>query len=690
MTERPSQAAQSPLPLSSIFNPASVGVVGVSQDATKLGNKVLANIRSSGFAGEVVAVGSATQAEGIDVVASLDALDRSPELLFAAVPATATVDLVRQAGARGTRALIVGASGFAEDGEEGAALQRTLGDAAAQAGVRIVGPNCNGVYSGHASLSIGFNTGHGRRHELGDVAILSHSGALFDALVRRLEDFGAGLSIFTSAGNELDLDVLDYLDHALLDPDTQVIALLLDSVPDGRRLRTQAARARQLGKPIVALKIGESEQGAAAAAAHSSRLAGDAASYRALFAASGIATASSLEGLMAAAAMLSRFGHREGGLSALCTSGAGASIIADLAARHGARLAEYGAETVERLSARRRFSHFGNPTDIGVFGSMKGIGEVVTTLASDSDTAAFLCMMHSMGEGRPEIMSAAWKESTAANGKPHIVLAPGGLPDDDAATQKAGGAVLFTESAACFDALAALMAPAPEAVELDLAGMPVIDPGVAAGPMNEKTSLALLAAAGVTTVETRLCDSLDDAIAAANDLVWPVAMKGMSEGVAHKTEHGFVQLDLKDEAALRAAWDRMGAPAVVVQPMIRGDLEAIVGVTANPATGPILLVGLGGIHAEAIGQAALWSLPVSPETLARGLDESAIGRVLASARWPHADTRGKLLHLLGQVQAFALVNQDRLAAVDLNPVMLGARGAIAVDGLVIVAEGEAA
>ncbi len=198
-------------------------------------------------------------------------------------------------------------------------------------GIRIVGPNCNGIYNAHHPVSIGFNTSHAKRQKPGGVSIFSHSGALFDAMAGRLAMVGEGLALFASAGNEADLSVLDYMEYAITHAPTKVIALLIDSLQDGPRFRALALQARAAGKPVVALKIGGSEAGAAAAVAHSSRLAGDAASYRALFDASGVAVVSTLEGFMTASALLARYGLRPGALGAMSTSGAGASLIADRA-----------------------------------------------------------------------------------------------------------------------------------------------------------------------------------------------------------------------------------------------------------------------------------------------------------------------------------------------------------------------
>ena len=190
---------------------------------------------------------------------------------------------VRDCARAGMKAVIVGSAGYAESLDAGGAeRQRELQRIAGEEGIRIVGPNCNGVYNAHHPLSVGFNTSHAKRQKPGGISIFSHSGALFDAMAGRLAMLGAGLSLFASAGNEADMSVLDYMEYGIGHAPTRVIALLIDSLDDGPRFRRLALAAYAAGKPVVALKIGGSEAGAAAAVAHSSRLAGDDASYHAL------------------------------------------------------------------------------------------------------------------------------------------------------------------------------------------------------------------------------------------------------------------------------------------------------------------------------------------------------------------------------------------------------------------------
>ena len=214
----------------------------------------------------------------------------------------------RACAAKGVRTAVIGASGFAEAGtDEARARQDEIATIARRAGMRLIGPNTNGIYNAAAKLSLGYNAAHAYAIAPGPVSIISHSGALFGGFVRSLRGFGVGLAKFVPVGNEADLDMLDILDHCIEDDATAVIGLAIEALPSGARFRALAEKAAAQGKPIVALKIGRSAVGVGAALAHSSRLAGGARAYEALFAACGVASVRSVEALAATCALLARW-----------------------------------------------------------------------------------------------------------------------------------------------------------------------------------------------------------------------------------------------------------------------------------------------------------------------------------------------------------------------------------------------
>ncbi len=690
--------------LHTLFHPRAVAVIGASDDTTKHGYIVLNNVRAAGFTGGIYGISRRLKdVDGIACYSDLAGLPEPVDVAFLAIPAEAAVQAVRDCARAGLSAAIVGSAGYAESLEAGGAeRQAELAHIAAAEGIRIVGPNCNGIYNAHLPLSIGFNTSHAKRQPAGGISIFSHSGALFDAMAGRLAMLGAGLSLFASAGNEADLSVLDYMEYAIGHAPTRVIALLIDSLDDGARFRRLALQAAAAGKHVVALKIGGSEAGARAAVAHSSRIAGDNAAYAALFEASGVATVASLEGFMTAAALLDRYGRGPGGLGALSTSGAGASLLADRCAALGVPLASLTPDTHRRIDSHRMFSRIGNPLDLGIFGGMRRAGEVPALLANDAGVGATLALVHSMNPWQGDPIRAALANARETSGKPLLIVAPGGMPDTERAWYEAHGMNVFTETDIVLEAIGAVLTPLPAAlpevhghpgpvppdrcdrVPPDQTGhanaVPRVLPSRA---LTEPESLRLLRDFGVPVVETIDCATFDAARAAAEQVGWPVVLKGVAEGVAHKSERGLVRTNLRDTAALQAEYDTLGTPHAIVQPMVPAALEAIAGISRSPGVGLVLLCGLGGIYAEALRDVCIWPIPVPREAIAAKLAQSSLGRVLASPRWQHQAAARALIALLLALQDLAVALGDRLEAVDINPVMLGTAGAVAVDALVV-------
>jgi acyl-CoA synthetase (NDP forming) len=668
--------------LHALFHPRAVAVIGASDDTTKHGYIVLTNVRDTGFGGGVYGISRRlTEVNGIRCYPDLASVPEQVDVAFLAIPAEAAVQAVRDCAAAGLQAAIVGSAGYAESLEAaGAERQGELARIAAEAGIRIVGPNCNGIYNAHHPVSIGFNTSHAKRQQPGGISIFSHSGALFDAMAGRLAMLGAGLSLFASAGNEADLSVLDYMEYAIGHAPTRVIALLIDSLNDGPRFRRLALAAADAGKHVVVLKIGGSDSGAQAAVAHSSRLAGDTAAYNALFAASGVAVASSLEGFMTSAAMLDRYGRRPGRLGAMSTSGAGASLIADRCAALHVPLASFAAGTHRRIDAQRMFSRIGNPLDLGIFGGMRRAAEVPSLLMDDPDVGAALALVHSMNPWQGDPIRTALANARERSGKPLLIVAPGGMPGTERAWYETRGMDVFCETDIVLEAIGAILTPAATATP---AIEPVATPSLPARVLSEPQSLELLRGFGVSVVPTAECTTADQACIAAARFGWPVVLKGVVQGVAHKSDLGLVRTNLRDDDALRSAFAALGAGRVIVQPMITAALEAIAGVSRSPGVGLVLLAGLGGIHAEALRDMCVWPLPIERDAIEKKLAVSGIGRVLASARWQHPDAAQAFVDLLCALQRAALALGDHLEAIDVNPVMLGERGAVAVDALVV-------
>jgi len=677
------------------FDPASVAVVGASVDTTKVAGLVVPNLLHAGYRGHVYPVNPRrTEVGGLTCYPSLLELPGPIDAAFIVLPAAQCPAAARDSARAGAKVAVVASSGFAEsDTAEGRALTSELRAVVADTGMRLIGPNTNGLYRTPAHLALGYHSTHSEVLEPGPLAVLSHSGALFSVIAGRARSLGIGLSCFVSVGNEADLTILDFLEHAIGQPDTQVIGLIIEALRDGDRFRDLAERAHARGKAIVALKIGESAEAQAAARAHSSRVAGDARLYRATFEQCGVVAVRTAEGLATAAALLrARPTITGSGIAAVSVSGAGGALSADAAKRHGIPLAPLSAGTAERLERYRRFSPVLNPVDLGAIGSENAAG-VLGILAEDADISAVVLYLYQLQRQRPNRIALAQAFAAIARvGKPLAVLAPGGIdPDEDSVYRSAGIAVLH-DTDVCFEALGSVLRAgtrpspdAPAAIALSPASRSLL---WGARDLTETESRAILAEAGIRSVESVVVRTADEAVRAAR-AHGAVALKGIAAGVLHKTDADLVMLDVPPDAA-GEAFRRLvergragGHPleAALVSPMLRGGIEVLVGATRDTGLGGFLVAGLGGIHAEALDEVALWRIPTDAAALGRALASTQLGRILASSRWRRGTRVAELIEILLRLQAL-MIAADGIQGIDVNPLLLRPDGALALDARV--------
>ncbi|ALV39976.1 hypothetical protein AU252_01340 [Pseudarthrobacter sulfonivorans] len=689
-----------------LFNPRSVAIIGASTNPAKLSGRPLSNLQRSQYSGEVFVVNP--RVEHINGVRSYPGIDKIPspvDVAFIVVPAEQAVDAALAAAHAGAKAAIIGVSGFAESGDDrGRDLQSRLTRIAAETGMRIVGPNTNGIYNAVAGLSLGYNSAHGEDIPAGSISIVSHSGAMLSVFANRLKAAGVGLSKFVAVGNESDLDMLDYFDYLVDDSATETIALLMESIADGRRFKEIAARASLKHKRIAVLKLGQSAEGAQATAAHSSRLAGSARSYEALFAQLGIASVTTPEALIASAALASQTSPQPGsgtGLGIITYSGAASSIAADSASNAGLPLVAFGAETMSVLDSVPRSAPITNPLDIGGVGGVEHSEQVFSAISGDQDVRLVLVYAHVLQTTQQRrAVFEALETSRSNSAKPHVVLAPGGLTDDEIRWLAEADVPYYTDTAVCFAALASywrwvdtrdlgngqFTAPAENAVLTSLLE------AVSGVTLSEHDSLNVLDAASLPTVERSYCARLEDVGSAAEAMGYPVVLKAIVEGIAHKSDLGLVEVGINSAEELAAAAGRLrenpaasSAVGYLVERMMASDLEVIAGVTNEPGLGQFLVFGLGGILAEAMDSISLVPLPASRQQIGAVLSQSRLGILLASERWRHRETAEQLLDALTNLADLAEAAGDRIAAIDVNPLSISSAGVTAVDALVILA-----
>jgi acyl-CoA synthetase (NDP forming) len=679
--------------LSRLFNPRSVAIVGASATPGKIGSRVVENLVGQGFSGEVYPVNPrGSEISGIPAVTSISELPGPVDVAYVLIPADAAVDAAQELAELETGYIIVAAAEFAEAGTpEGRHREDALRDIAAKTGTRIVGPNCNGIYSSTHQVSIGFNTAHGERHRPGGVAILSHSGALFSTIMLRAKQAGMGLSAFVSDGNECDLDVLDYLEHFVDDEHTRCIALIIDSLPDGDRFRALVSAARAHSKSVIALKLGTSAEGASAAVAHSSRMAGSGAAYRAFLEDAGVGVVRTVEELVTAGVLLDSdeafWAGGRVGVAAL--SGGAGTLVADTAVRHGLAVPPLSAATRERIAEIAPNSRLENPIDLGGGYGRLDVPTMFSLLAEDTNVDIVVHFHHPMHtpEERRSI-AESFSRSRNQSAKPHIVIAPGGVTDEERSIYRDAGVPIIPDTETAMAAIAAAHAssePISEAGRDDVQTSP-FESGLS-GVLNDVDSITLLAEAGVPMASMAAVNNPSEAVNAAVEVGRPVVLKGLLSGVAHKSDLGLVVVGVEGEETVRSEAERLfglGAERVLVQQAVHGEIEALLGIVHEPRIGHFLMFGLGGVFAEAINDVAMVPVTASAERIRTALARTRLGAVLASPRWRGADSIDQFVAACQALARFARRHGEHLEAVDINPVLISRETLVGVDGMVVL------
>jgi len=696
--------------LAPLFKPKTVAVIGASKTPGKQGHTAIKYLQRAGFPGRIFPVNPAGgEIEGLPCYASLADIPETVDSALMVIPAGVSVDAVREAAARGVRSLIIGSTGFAELGtEEGRARQDDIVRIARASGMRIVGPNTNGIFNASDRFSLGYNTSHGEPLMPGPISIAAHSGALFNSIAPRLRELGAGLSKFVPVGNEADLSMLDFIEYFIDDPDTGVIGLIIEGISDGARFRALAGRARAAGKPIVALKLGRSKAGAGATEAHSSRLAGSARAFDALFEEYGIASVPTVEALAGACAVLmaTRPGARPADPALVCvtTTGGGASMVADFAAARGLKLAgnpdgTWGGRVGALIASYKDVGVVRNPTDTGSLGGrQERMTDLFKAQEADGYSGPVMVFTHSLpnikGSQLIADMMIARKERTGA---PVVVVAPGGLDPTIVGQYVGAGVPFFRDVATAFDSLEAYYdtlpreTPPPAIKDATLAPL-AAKLGGTASFLSETESADILRAAGVPVVASHPAATADAAAAHAKSVGYPVVLKALAPGVAHKNERGFVIAGIRNETALRDAHavleSRVAADgiernevSIILQPMAPARAELIAGVSWEEPLGHFLVIGLGGIYTEVLDEVMLLPVPVSPARIRVRLADSKVGRLVRRIGGDKA--LDEVVRALDGLQRLVMTHGDRIRSIDVNPLLVGEAGCVAVDALIV-------
>ena len=678
----------------------SVAVIGASTRPGSPGRQMVHQLTAGGFAGDIYPVNPRyEEVLGLRCYPSVGEVPGSPDLVLLGVPNSALEEQLTASAEAGVRAAVIFASAHDEVADpNGPSLSDRLGAIAGEAGIVVCGPNCMGFVDVERRLrALAFE----EREDLepGTITWLSHSGSAFSALLHN--DRGLRFNLAVSTGLELTTTMADYLRHALDRESTRVAALFLETVRDPASFRSALAAAAERDVPVVALKVGREEATHRLIEAHSGALAGEDAAYEALFEAHGVIRVETLDEL-ADTLELFAAGRRAGpgGLASIHDSGGERAHIVDVAARAGVRFADISAETRERLEARLDPGLPAvNPLDAwGTGRDYEGIfADCMRTLLDDPDTAGLAFTVDLSGEDlEPGYMEVA-REVFSSTSKPMAVLtnltsavAPGA-----AASLRAEGIPVLEGTATGLLAFRHLfehrdaadrgpMRP-PEPVADEVRGR-WRERLASLGPWSEVEAMALLGDYGIPTVASAEAASEREAVAAAERIGWPVAVK--TAEASHKSEVDGVRPGITDPAALVDAYrdltGRLG-PRVTVGAMAPAGVELALGVIRDPQFGALVLVAAGGILIEVLADRRM-AFPPIDEPRARALiDRLAVRPLLDGVRGTPAADLDAVARALVRLSALAADLGDHLAAVDVNPLIAGPDGCLAVDALVIPA-----
>ena len=637
-------------------------------------------------------------AGGITVYTSVAEIPDAVELAVVNVAPPIVPGLIDEIGAKGIKYALVFTSGFSEVGAEGAAIERDLGERAKRWGIRVFGPNTN---------TNAFEPMPAASGRDGKIGLLTQSGHNGRPLVQGSE-FGVAFSRWVPTGNEVDLELGDFLEYFAYDDDTQVIGAYVEGFKSAGQLRKALQAANDNAKPVVMLKIGETEAGSRMASSHTGHLTGSDAVVNGLFAQHGVTRVGDLDELLDTAALFSKFPSDVGpNVCMYSISGGSGTLMMEQAEKHGISLPELTAETQKALhEIIPAYLTVSNPVDNG--GTLvlsipqETRLEILDLIAADPNVDVLVVGLTApLGPMTAALANDVLKWSPTAPIPTIVTWNSYKIEEPAFSDVVASGVPMFRSFRNCFSALRAFYDY--QARRSSLRRRPELDASLsdaaadalaAGGVLDADAARVVLSSFGVPLVGETVAASADDAIAAATSFGYPVVMKIASADFPHKSDVGLVKVGVVDAAAVRATFAEFVARAeqvdpkaridgVLVQQMMSGGVEMIVGITRDSQLGAAVMVGSGGIFAEVLRDVAVRPLPLD-EADAREMIESLRGyALLKGARGRAPANVDALVDVVMAVARLATAGGDRIAELDLNPVIVNADRAVAVDSLVI-------
>lgn len=679
------------------FYPSSVAILGVSPRPGNMGRNILANLEGIGFPGEILLVSpKGGEYKGRTIYPSVADLPEAPDLAIILTPAATVPGLVNDCGQKGVKRLVIETGGFRELAEDRRSLEQEIVQAAQKYGMRFIGPNCIGVICTEAKLSVPFPL-LDRTILPGGLSILAQSGGIGLTYLHGCSESKVGVAKFCSMGNKLNVTERDLLSYLIEDPQTTAILLYLESIVDGRALYDLI---RSTSKPVVVHKSNIAETSHAIASSHTAALANDDAVVDAALKQAGAIRVHTVHECLQIVKGLSLPKPKGRRLAVISRSGGHAVVAADAAYRHDMKLPAFSEEFLAPIQQATRASviHLQNPLDLGDLFHFELYVDILKNALAQEDFDAVL-MVH--GYRGPEVevsrqFVAKVGEICQEADKP-VALALLVDPEEMIAASRLSSIPLFTFAEEGILALSAAQRAGgiPKAERLSCAGGFDQDRVqrllAAAGPdgwLELPEALHLLHAARIPVAPFVTALDPGDAVQAADSLGYPVVLKAVGGAeLLHKTEAGGVVLDLGDAEAVRQAaqnmMDQLTPQRLLVMQHIKGGQELILGIKRDPGFGPVVLLGLGGVAAEALGDVSLRLAPVDDAEAGQMMDELRGAALLKGFRGQPPVKRAALLETVMRLAILA----ERVPAItelDINPLLAGPGGVMAVDARVRV------
>ncbi|MBX3529425.1 MAG: acetate--CoA ligase family protein [Rhizobiaceae bacterium] len=693
-----------------LLDPRSIAIVGASQNPARVGGMPFFLCLQHGFKGQLYPVNPKYDAiEGITCYPDISSVPEPADIVALAVPAAEVSAELRRAAAAGMRSAVVFASGFAEAGDaEGKRLQDELEATAAEIGIPVAGPNCMGFANlkSHAYTVFGSVFKNLEPPRSGQsVALLTQSGNVCATVYQMGRKLGVPFATVVNTGNEAAVEFSEYLDYFAADPDIDTVVGYVEGLRNGDRFRAVADRLRERGVPLILLKIGDTDKGAAAAASHTAALAGSQAVYRAVFDEHNVIQASDLSHL-ADLTYLARFrAHKAGPRVAVLTiSGALGALLSDKFVQSGCEVPTLPADLQAVLrTGIPSYGMVANPVDLtGNIVNEHAFFSRVLAALQESDAVDMIVLYapgYLLDKIAPAIVEAAPRSSK-------LLAVIDTQEAKSRASLEAAGSPIFEDTARAVAALSTFArwsqrsreaTPArPAAVKASSLAAGIVAEARKRGAtaLDEVAGKALIAQYGAAGTPERKAASEAEAVAAASALGFPVVVKVLSADILHKSDIGGVKLNLADTAAVAAAWRDVTAAArkampgaridgVVVQKQEKPGVEVLAGITRDPVFGPVLTVGLGGIFTEILKDIQNKPLPATASDVEAMLRSLKGYPLLAGVRGkPACDIAGlsRTIAALGD----AYLAHPEIAELEVNPIVVrpGEAGAVALDCLV--------